>query len=66
MPGLRLTMPQARRLFGLSEHTCVHLLDHLVARRLLVRRANGTYLRPTDGGAGFLQWPADTPPIFSK
>ena len=49
MPDLRLTCPQAQRLFGIGEHTCARLLDELVARGFLARRANGTYTRLTHG-----------------
>ena len=56
MPGLRLTRPQAQRLWGLDEQTCVQLLDSLTEDRFLLRRSDGTYARLTDGalsdGAG--------------
>jgi Fic family protein len=38
MPGLSLTARQAQRLFGADEHTCVALLEDLVARGFLTRR----------------------------
>lgn len=49
MPGLQLTVGQARRLFGLGERLCVRLLDELVERHFLVRLANGSYARLTEG-----------------
>ena len=56
MPGLRLTRPQAQRLWGLDAQTCVQLLDWLTEDRFLLRRDDGTYARLTDGalsnGAG--------------
>jgi len=49
MPGLRLTRPQAQRLWGLDEQTCVKLLDRLVDLKFLVRGADGNYMRLTEG-----------------
>jgi len=48
MPGLRLTRPQAQRLWGLDEQTCVKLLDQLVDLKFLVVGANGNYMRRTE------------------
>ena len=48
MPGLRLLPEQARRLWGLDAQTCGHLLQALVERGFLCRRADGTYGRLTD------------------
>ena len=48
MPGLRLQPEQARRLWGLDAQTCGHLLQALVDRGFLCRRADGTYGRLTD------------------
>ena len=48
MPGLRLHPEQARRLWGLDAQTCGHLLQALVDRGFLCRRADGTYGRLTD------------------
>lgn len=45
MQGLRLTLPQARRLFGLREDVCVRVLDELIAHGELVRMPNGHYRR---------------------
>lgn len=49
MPGLRLTIQQAQRLWGLDEVTCLALLELLVARRFLCRNGRGTYARLTEG-----------------
>ena len=48
MPGLRLQPEQARRLWGLDAKTCGRLLQALVDRGFLCRRADGTYGRLTD------------------
>jgi hypothetical protein len=51
MPGLRLTLSQAQRLWGLDVATCQRVLDALEGRRFLVRDAEGRYTRPSD------RWP---------
>ena len=48
MPGLRLQPEQARRLWGLDAQTCIHLLQALVDKGFLCRRADGTYGLLTD------------------
>jgi len=45
MPGLRLTEPQARRLWGLDQASCAMLLDRLVEVRFLKRTSDGAFLR---------------------
>ena len=45
MPGLRLTEPQARRLWGLDQPSCSTLLDTLVKTRFLSRTGGGVFLR---------------------
>ncbi|MGQ0736510.1 MAG: hypothetical protein ACT4QD_23010 [Acidobacteriota bacterium] len=45
MPGLRLTRPQAQRLWGLDEDTCTRILNTLVASGFLQRTKDGTYGR---------------------
>ena len=45
MPGLRLTEPQARRLWGLDRASCEMLLDTLVRSRFLSRTRDGSFLR---------------------
>ena len=46
MPGLHLTVEQAKRLWALDLVTCRALLDALVDAKFLTRR-NGRYLRVT-------------------
>jgi hypothetical protein len=48
MPGLRLTLPQAKRLWDLDEQTCVRLLERLVEFGFLCRTVCG-YARACDG-----------------
>ena len=45
MPGLRLTEPQARRLWGLDEASCRTLLRVLVDAKFLLRTDNGAFMR---------------------
>ena len=45
MPGLRLTLAQARRLWGLDETTSDVLLDALVDAQFLRKTRSGTYVR---------------------
>lgn len=49
IPGLRLTKPQVRRLWGLDAATCDALLDALVSARFLKQTANGNYARVDAG-----------------
>lgn len=49
MPGLRLTLPQAQRLWGLDADTCTQLLQSLTDQQFLCRRSDGTYGRAADG-----------------
>jgi hypothetical protein len=53
MPGLRLTMSQAQRLWGLDERTCHVLLEYLVDAKFLCRSAHGNYCRSSDGASPF-------------
>lgn len=46
MPGLSLTVPQARRLFGLTPEACAHHLQQLVQQGFLQRNPHGLYVRP--------------------
>jgi DNA-binding IclR family transcriptional regulator len=46
MPGLRLTLTQASRLFGLDTTQCDTLLNGLVEEGFLVRHRDGSYARP--------------------
>ena len=45
MPGLSLTLPQARRLFGLPQDACARILASLAREGLLRYRADGCYAR---------------------
>ena len=45
MPGMRLTFPQIRRLWNLSESECTCALDRLCQLGHLVRDPAGRYLR---------------------
>ena len=45
MPGLRVTEPQARRLWGLDSVSCGALLDALVDARFLFRTREGAFMR---------------------
>ena len=45
MPGLRVTAPQAQRLWGLDTTTCSFVLTTLVQRGVLRRTHHGTYVR---------------------
>lgn len=45
MPGMRLTIDQAMRLFMLDRHTCSGVLDSLVATHFLWRDSEGRYAK---------------------
>ena len=45
MPGLRLTTPQARRLWGLDAAQCDALLGVLVEANFLFRTRDGAFMR---------------------
>ena len=45
MPGLRLTEPQARRLWGLDAASCGALLGTLVEAKFLFRTRDGAFMR---------------------
>ncbi len=49
MPGLRLTEPQARRLWGLDSVSCPALLEALVDARFLFRTRDGAFMRIDHG-----------------
>ena len=51
MPGLRLTLKQAQRLWGMDEQTCVSSLRVLVDAKFLVLGGDQTYTRLTEGAA---------------
>jgi Fic family protein len=45
MPGLRLTVPQVQRLWGIDRLTCDKALDSLVQSRFLHRTKEGHYIK---------------------
>jgi hypothetical protein len=45
MPGMRLTLEQAMRLWSLNRETCASVLDELMASRFIERDVNGRYKR---------------------
>jgi hypothetical protein len=49
MPGLRLTLAQAQRLFGVERALCKVVLEALVDTKFLSVKDDGTYARLTDG-----------------
>jgi hypothetical protein len=49
MPGLRLTVDQARRLWGIEHALCERVLDALVETNFLCVKSDGSYARTTDG-----------------
>ena len=51
MPGLKLTLPQARRLWHLDETSCRHALTALAAEGFLYQTRTGAYvLMPSVSG----------------
>ena len=48
MPGLKLIVPQARRLWDLDADTCSLVLATLLEERFLRCTASGMYVRATD------------------
>jgi Fic family protein len=44
MPGLKLTIPQAQRLWGVDRSTCEALIDELTASRFLSRTRDGAFV----------------------
>jgi Fic family protein len=49
MPGLLLTVAQAKRLWHLDERTCLAALSALVESHFLVERRNGSFTRAAEG-----------------
>jgi len=45
MPGLRLTAPQAQRLWGMDREACQALLGALVDAKFLYRTPDGAFIR---------------------
>ena len=50
VPGLKLTVPEAQRLWGLERDTCDALLDALVDARFLCRTSDGAFIRQDGAG----------------
>ena len=53
MPGLCLTMPQARRLWGLDDQTCTAVLEALTRSKFLQQTKAGSYVRTHDSPTRF-------------
>ncbi len=51
MPDLRLSRPQAQRVWQLDEHTCTQLLESLTEDGFLQRSHDGTYALVEDAAA---------------
>lgn len=49
MPGLRLTAPQAQRLWGLERDVCTALLAALVDAKFLSQTRDGAFMRREGG-----------------
>jgi hypothetical protein len=45
MPGLRLTIREAARLWGMEQGACASVLQALVERRVLTRTRDGAFIR---------------------
>ena len=54
MPGLRLTAPQAQRLWGLERDVCDALLGALVDAKFLAQTRDGAYVRMEGAQTGRL------------
>ena len=61
MPGLRLTQPQACRLWGLDRETCGTLLSHLVDAKFLTRTRDGAFVQ-----LDRTQWRSDAADLFAR
>jgi len=48
MPGLKLTVRQAGRLWGLDERTCEALIDALTESKFLIRTRDGALVRRSE------------------
>jgi hypothetical protein len=44
MPGLKLTIAQAQRLWGVDHATCEQLIEELMACRFLARTRDGAFM----------------------
>jgi hypothetical protein len=63
MPGLRLTLPQAQRLFGLDAVVCSLALEQLTRSKFLVRTTDGRFGQQT---ADFTSRSLSTTPLQSS
>jgi hypothetical protein len=50
MPGMRLTIEQVQRLFGIERTECKVVLDSLLKTKFLCASSDGHYARGPDGG----------------
>jgi len=48
MPGLKLTISQAVRLWGVDEHTCEAVIDRLTESKFLARTRDGAIVRRSE------------------
>ena len=64
MPGLTLTLAQARRLWSLDQSTCSEVLTELVETGFLCRKADGAYGRASDLAARPLRMAKAGIPLF--
>ena len=63
MPGLLLTVAQAKRLWHLDEHTCIAALTALVDDHFLIERRRGAFTRAADGQPEPKTAPAKAHPV---
>lgn len=56
MPGLQLTKPQVRRMWGLGESDCERVLNMLQAADFLRVTPRGCYTLADDGRASCCSW----------
>jgi hypothetical protein len=62
MPGLCLTKPQMRRLWGLDTETCDAVIDTLLTRRFLTKAGDAFVLIRPSGSPGHA-WERDLPQV---
>jgi len=48
MPGLKLSIEQAARLFGVPSAVCTRVFDELIGQRLMRRTADGRFMLAED------------------
>ncbi len=49
MPGLRLTLAQASRLFAIDRATCLAVLERLITERVISKAGDDTYVAVQPG-----------------